>query len=70
MDYKIFYETNPKSEDTDVLFQGIVSYAKQQREHEPMQPFAFFVRDKNKKILGGCNGNIGYGWLYVFLLFA
>jgi ribosomal protein S18 acetylase RimI-like enzyme len=32
---------------------------------DPVVPFAFFIRDENDEIKGGCNGNIGYGWLYV-----
>lgn len=65
MNVNIIYEKHTKSEDTDVLFQEIMAYAKQQRDHDPLEPFAFFIRDENNQIKGGCNGNIGYGWIYV-----
>ncbi len=48
-----------------MLSQGISLNAKLKKGLEPVVPFAFFVRDENNEIKGGCNGNIGYDWLYV-----
>lgn len=62
---KIQYEENPDSKDIHVLMQGLIDYARIKKGHKPMEPFAFFVRDENGKIVAGCNGNIGYDWIYV-----
>lgn len=62
---KIIYEKNPDNRDIQILTHGIIEYAKKQRNHKPMEPFAFFIRDENNHILAGCNGNIGYDWVYV-----
>ena len=32
--------------------------------------FAFFIRDENNKICGGCNGDILYGCLYISTLWV
>jgi ribosomal protein S18 acetylase RimI-like enzyme len=63
--YKILYESNPNSDDIHVLSLGITEYAKQQKGVAPIEPFGFFIRDEDGKVVGGCNGNIGYGWIYV-----
>ena len=39
--------------------------AKQQQGLDPLQFFAFFVRDKQNKIIGGCNGSTLHGGLYI-----
>ena len=62
---KIDYDANPKGADIQQLKEGIVEYARRQRDHAPMEPFAFFMRDDSGNIMGGCNGNIAYGWIYV-----
>lgn len=65
MTYKIDYEANPTSENIQVLGDGIINYAVQQKGHKPMEFFAFFVRDENNQIHGGCNCAMLYGCLYV-----
>lgn len=70
MNYKIYYESDPKNEDTKILWEGISLHAKQARGHEPGKPFAFFVKDKSNQIKGGCSGYIFYGCLYVDLLWV
>lgn len=65
MTYKIVYEKNPHADDIQVLGDGTIEYAIQQRGHKPMEFFAFFIRDANNKILGGCNGCNLYGCLYI-----
>lgn len=62
---KIVYKENPDNQDIQSLTQGIIDYAKQKKGHEAMEPFGFFIYGENNQILAGCNGNIGYGWVYV-----
>ncbi len=62
---KITRDDNPKSEDIQILNDGIIEYAKQQRDHKPFRPFSFFIRDEKGNIKGGCNGVILYGCLHV-----
>lgn len=64
MRYQIEFTANPDQEDTSSLSKGVSVYAIQ-HGHTPIEPFGFFVRDKNNQVLAGCNGNIGYGWVYI-----
>lgn len=65
MAYKLSFETNPSQNDIQVLGEGIMAYAKQNKGQPSLEFFAFFIRDENNKILGGCNGNTLYGSLYI-----
>ncbi len=65
MNYSIRYETHPKKEDIQILGDGIMAHAKLQKQQPLIETFAFFVRDKNNFILGGCNGSIYYACLYI-----
>lgn len=65
MKYTIDFEQHPKAEDTQILCDGISENAKIIKGHKPVSFFAFFIRDGNGKIVGGCNGDILYGQLYV-----
>lgn len=65
MNYKIPYEDHPSREDTNFLWKKITDIAIKTRGHKPHESFAFFMRDENNKIKGGCNGYIFYGCLYV-----
>lgn len=65
MNYQLVYESTPLQTDIEILSQGISRNAKEKRGLDPVVPFAFFIRDENNAIIGGCNGNIGYDWLYV-----
>jgi len=65
MTYKINFEANPAPEDIQVLGDGIIEYAVQRKNHKPMAFFAFFIRDENNKIQGGCNCAMLYGCLYI-----
>ena len=56
MTYKIDFETQPKSEDIQILNDGISEHAKIKKGHRPCVFFAFFIRDENGKVVGGCNG--------------
>src|SRR3990167_435149 len=65
MNYKIDFESNPKSEDTQILCDGISENAKIKKGHKPVSFFAFFIRDEFGNIVGGCNGDICYGCFFV-----
>jgi ribosomal protein S18 acetylase RimI-like enzyme len=65
MNYQISYEPNPKSEDIQLLNDGISDEAKKKKKMKPLGFFGFFIRDENKKIIGGCNTCNLYGCLYI-----
>ncbi len=65
MTYKITFEMNPAAADVRMLENGITQDAVDKRGHDPVEFFAFFVRDENNKILGGCDGKIWCGCLYI-----
>ena len=65
MKYKIDFESAPKADDTQILCDGVAENAKTKKGHNPASFFAFFIRDENKKIIGGCNGAILHDWSYV-----
>ncbi len=63
--YPITFEAHPSSDDIQRLYDGISAYAKHQKGIRPFEFFAYFIRDQNNNILGGCNGNTLYGCLYI-----
>ena len=65
MTFKLSFEANPNQEDTQILIRGITDYAKQQRGFDALDFFAFFIRDENNGIVGGCNGGTLYGGLHI-----
>lgn len=65
MAYQISFDANPKPADVDVLGKGIMAYAEQQRSLPPIETFAYFLRDAQNNIIGGCNGAIFYGCVFV-----
>lgn len=65
MNYQISYEINPKSEDIQILNDGIMEQAKQKKGMKQLDFFAFFIRNENGEIIGGCSGDNMYGGLYV-----
>ena len=65
MNYTINFEQHPKADDIQILCDGISENAKIKMGHKAVSFFAFFIRDENGKIVGGCNGDILYGQLYV-----
>lgn len=65
MEYAITYEANPSNADIQILCDGVAENAKIKKGHKPVSFFAFFIRNIDKKILGGCNGAILHDWLYV-----
>jgi GNAT superfamily N-acetyltransferase len=66
MNYQISYEKNPSAEDIQLLNNGIMEHAKQKNGMKQLEFFAFFLRDENGKIVGGCGGeNLHRGCLFV-----
>lgn len=65
MNLKLSFEENPNQEDIQRLIRGITDYAKQQRGFDALDFFAFFIRDENNTIVGGCNGGTLYGGLHI-----
>lgn len=65
MSYQLSFEASPNSNDIQILGDGIMAYAKQKNGFMPFDFFAFFIRDNNNTIVGGCNGNTLYGCLYI-----
>lgn len=66
MQYTISYEENPKLEDILILENGIKEYDdKQKKRNNHIVSFAFFMRDENGKIVGGSQGEIMFGHLFI-----
>lgn len=65
MTLKLYFEENPNQEDIQILIRGITDFAKQQRGFEALDFFAFFIRDENNIIVGGCSGGTLYGGLHI-----
>lgn len=59
------YEANPDPDDIQRLEDGITIFATQKTNHQPIDFFAFFLRNEHNKLRGGCNGNTLYGSLYI-----
>ncbi|KTD10603.1 N-acetyltransferase GCN5 [Legionella gratiana] len=65
MNYEISYESNPKPKDIQLLNDAITAIAKQKKGMKALDFFAFFIRDKDRTIIGGCGGDNMYGGLFV-----
>lgn len=59
------YEKNPNPDDIQLLNDGISAQTKQKKGMKPLDFFAFFIRDSNGNIVGGCAGDNMYGGLFV-----
>jgi ribosomal protein S18 acetylase RimI-like enzyme len=65
MTYQLIFENNPLPEDIQILGDAIMKQATEKKGFNPLDFFAFFIRDKQNTIVGGCNGNTLYGCLYI-----
>ncbi|AWN73403.1 GNAT family N-acetyltransferase [Legionella anisa] len=65
MKYEISYESNPKSEDIQLLNDAITAIAKQKKGMKALDFFGFFIRNEDGTIVGGCGGDNMYGGLFV-----
>jgi len=63
--YTLSFEENPKPTDMEILSKGIMSYAATQRSLPPIETFAYYLRDEQDNIIGGCSGAIFYGCVYI-----
>lgn len=63
--YILKQEINPHHDDVQILGTGIMEYAVQKKGHRPIEFYAFFIRDENNVIHGGCSCCNLYGCLYV-----
>ena len=62
---KINYTQSPSLEDIQILGDGIAAYAKKQKNLDPAESFGFFIHDEKNQLIGGCNGVMYYGCLYI-----
>jgi ribosomal protein S18 acetylase RimI-like enzyme len=65
MIYQLSFESNPHQNDIQTLGAAIMKQATQKKGFDPLDFFAFFIRDNQNTIIGGCNGNTLYGCLYI-----
>lgn len=65
MTYQLTFESNPHPNDIQVLGDAIMQQATEKRGFKPLDIFAFFIRDNQQTIIGGCNGCTLYGCLYI-----
>jgi ribosomal protein S18 acetylase RimI-like enzyme len=68
MSYKIIKE-DASEENTMILAKGLNDDAKEKRDLPPAEPYGFYVKDGDK-VLGGVQGYLIYGALYVQLLWV
>lgn len=69
MNYPIEYTPTPNSHDVEFLVSGTSQEAFAKKGFDPIEPFAFFIRDENQAVLGGLHGYIYYGCLYIDQLY-
>lgn len=62
---KIEQATDYTDADIKILSKGLDTNAAEKRGHLAVEPFAFFMRDEKNNIVGGCNGIMYYGCLYI-----
>jgi len=65
MNYSITLEKNPNSGDIQILNDGIIKEHKLKKDMKPLDFFAYFIRDEQGQIVGGCAGDNMYGGLFV-----
>jgi len=68
MSYKVIKD-DPSLDKTIVLVNGIDEEAREKRDLSPTEAYGFYIKDKDE-ILGGVQGYLIYGALYVQLLWV
>jgi GNAT superfamily N-acetyltransferase len=63
------YESNPSATDLDMIKNGVLRAA-EQAGMGPTLPFAFFLRDDERSIVGGAFGHTMYGMIYTDYLWV
>ena len=63
-------EAAPGPEDRQVLLDGLNAYNRRHAVEPDSRPVSVFLRDGSGSVRGGLLGSIGWGWLYVELLWV
>jgi GNAT superfamily N-acetyltransferase len=66
--YCIELQESSSEDCSELLFIGVNEAAKQAKGMRPMQTFSLAVKDSKDQIVGGANGVVYYGCLYVDML--
>ena len=69
MKEKITFTKLPSSKDIEFLSNNLSNYAFEKKSLFPIESFAFFIHDENENTIGGINGHLFYGCLYIDQLF-
>lgn len=64
MTYKIIKTLNPKSEEINLLTQKLNEESQKEGVTAKAFPFAFYIKDENGQLIGGCNGAVIFGSIY------
>ncbi|MBX9587123.1 MAG: GNAT family N-acetyltransferase [Gammaproteobacteria bacterium] len=70
MKYTISYESDPRHQDIQILYDGLKEHMIAKRDLKPISFFGYFIKDENDNIVGGCNGCFIYGCLVVDTLWV
>lgn len=70
MKYSIRLEKNPHVDDIQILNDGIIKEHKIKKDMRPLDFFAYFIRDDQGQIVGGCAGDHMYGQLFIASLWV
>lgn len=65
MNYTISFEHNPNASDIELLNHGVIQEHQRKKNMKPLDFFAYFLRDNQRQIVGGCAGDNMYGSLFV-----
>lgn len=65
MTFQLSFEEKPHPDDIQVLSHGIMDHAQKKKGFNPLEFFAFFIRDSSNAVVGGCNGCTLYGCLFI-----
>lgn len=68
--YYLERQEEPIAQDGEILFEGIRNDAATTKGMERMAPFAIYMKNRNRSVLGGANGVTYYGCLYVDMLWV
>ena len=68
--YTVTVEEAPKSEDVQVLAQGLTARALPYTQVPGFQPLGVFLRDERGALVGGVWGYVNWNWLFVGLVWV
>lgn len=67
-DIRIDVDDHPKPEDNQAVQAGLKRFNQGHFPEEERQPLSLFVRDAQKRIIGGLLAETAFGWLHVSVL--